>query len=349
MTSRLPTLFTGAFLLLSAASANAESFLRLSAETDLAGLAVQPTRVIDYGAFRWAVVSDEDAARLVAAGRSDLVVADAGEVRVPGYSFDPLRDGEPRARLRRAGNRWRTGVAPGAARRPAAQRLVPRARSRGSPRPAVLPPQQLPRLVRRRGRNAGPRPRLRALGRELPSGLQARQHPRRPFREDRQPGGLRLRRWRPRGRRRVAGGLRRRDGSRRESLRRRRLPHRRDGRRRRDDSRAGAESARDLARLPQPAAGARRRDVRPDRRRQPRRRRAGHRLRRAPRDPGRRRHGRDLGGLGHRRRLGSPGPRLPHRRRLHAGDRRQLYDPRPARQRLPGRRARHARRRHRRR
>ncbi|MDQ1346890.1 MAG: hypothetical protein QG573_259, partial [Acidobacteriota bacterium] len=96
MTSRLPTFLTGAFLLLSAGSTRAESYLRLPPESDLAGLALQPRRVIDYGAFRWAVVSDEDAARLLAAGRSDLVVADAGLVRVPGYSFDPLRDGEPR-------------------------------------------------------------------------------------------------------------------------------------------------------------------------------------------------------------------------------------------------------------
>ncbi len=61
MTNRLPALFTGAFLLLAAGSTKAESFLRLSAETDLARLAVQPSRVIDYGAFRWAVVSDEEA------------------------------------------------------------------------------------------------------------------------------------------------------------------------------------------------------------------------------------------------------------------------------------------------
>lgn len=96
MTNRLPALLTGAFLFFSVESASAESFLRLSAETDLAGLAIQPTRVIDYGAFRWAVVADEDAARLAAAGRGDLVVGDAGEIRVPGYSFDPLRNGEPR-------------------------------------------------------------------------------------------------------------------------------------------------------------------------------------------------------------------------------------------------------------
>ena len=94
-TSRLPAFLTGAFLLLSAASASAEGFLRLPAGTDLAALALYPTRVIDYGAFRWAVVADADAARLVATGRGDLVVAAAGEVRVPGFAFDPLRDGEP--------------------------------------------------------------------------------------------------------------------------------------------------------------------------------------------------------------------------------------------------------------
>lgn len=98
MTKRLPILFTGALLLLSAGTTKAESFLRLPAKTDLAeldALGVHPTRVIDYGAFRWAVVPDADASRLAAAGRADLVVPDAGEVRVPGYTFDPLRDGEP--------------------------------------------------------------------------------------------------------------------------------------------------------------------------------------------------------------------------------------------------------------
>ena len=95
MPRRLPALLTGAFLLLSAESASAESFLRLPAETDLADLAVHPIRVIDYGSFRWIAVPDEDAARLVAAGRSDLVVPGAGEIHVPGFEFDPLRDGEP--------------------------------------------------------------------------------------------------------------------------------------------------------------------------------------------------------------------------------------------------------------
>ena len=40
MTNRLPTFFTGAFLLLSAGTTRAESFLRLPPEGDLAGLAV---------------------------------------------------------------------------------------------------------------------------------------------------------------------------------------------------------------------------------------------------------------------------------------------------------------------
>ncbi len=96
MTSRLPTFFTGAFLVLSAGSVRAESFLRLPPETDLAALGAQPTRWIDYGAFRWAVVSDEDAARFAGADRSGFVVPEAGVIQLPGYSFDPLRDGEPR-------------------------------------------------------------------------------------------------------------------------------------------------------------------------------------------------------------------------------------------------------------
>ncbi len=92
---RLPTLLTGAFLLLSAASAEAEAFLRLPREIGPETLAVHPTRIVDYGAFRWAVVSDEEAARLSASGRSDLVDSAGGEIHVPGFAFDPLRDGEP--------------------------------------------------------------------------------------------------------------------------------------------------------------------------------------------------------------------------------------------------------------
>ena len=95
MTIRLPTLFTGAFLLFASTSAKAESFLRLPEETDLATLAVRPTQLIDYGTFRWAAVADDEAARLVAAGRGDLVVPEAGEIHVPGFAFDPQRDGEP--------------------------------------------------------------------------------------------------------------------------------------------------------------------------------------------------------------------------------------------------------------
>ncbi len=95
MTNRLPTFLTGAFLLLSAGSTQAESFLRLPAEIDLAELAVHPTQVIDYGAFRWVVVSDNEAERVAAAGHGDFVVPEAGEIHVPGFEFDPLRDGEP--------------------------------------------------------------------------------------------------------------------------------------------------------------------------------------------------------------------------------------------------------------
>lgn len=95
MTNRLPALFTGAILLLASTSAKAESFLRLPEQTDLATLAVRPMQVIDYGTFRWAVVADDEAARLVATGRGDLVVPEAGTIRVPGFAFDPLREGEP--------------------------------------------------------------------------------------------------------------------------------------------------------------------------------------------------------------------------------------------------------------
>ena len=95
MKNRLSVLFAGAFLLLSLESARAESFLRIAAETDLATLALHPSRVIDYGAFRWVVVADDEAERLAAAGLGDLVVPEAGEIHVPGFEFDPLRAGEP--------------------------------------------------------------------------------------------------------------------------------------------------------------------------------------------------------------------------------------------------------------
>ncbi|MEO7794962.1 MAG: S8 family serine peptidase [Thermoanaerobaculia bacterium] len=95
MTRRLAALSAGTLLLLAAESSHAEAFLRLPVEADLTALVLHPTRVIDYGAFRWVIVADDEAARLAASGRSDLLVPDAGEVRVPGYSFDPRRDGEP--------------------------------------------------------------------------------------------------------------------------------------------------------------------------------------------------------------------------------------------------------------
>ena len=93
--SRLPALLTGAFLLLSAASAEPSRSCAFRQETDLATLALHPSRGIDYGAFRWLVVPDAEATRLAAAGRADLIVPEAGEVQVPGFEFDPLREGEP--------------------------------------------------------------------------------------------------------------------------------------------------------------------------------------------------------------------------------------------------------------
>lgn len=85
------------FLLLAALApvAQAESFLRIETANDPALFAQPALHSFDYGAFRWLVVADDDAAQLVSAGRGDLVVQDAGEIRVPGYSFDPLRVGEP--------------------------------------------------------------------------------------------------------------------------------------------------------------------------------------------------------------------------------------------------------------
>ncbi len=54
---------------------------------------VQPTQALDYGSFYWLEVKAADLDRL--AGVPYVVVPDARQVRVPGFQFDPLVDGEP--------------------------------------------------------------------------------------------------------------------------------------------------------------------------------------------------------------------------------------------------------------
>jgi hypothetical protein len=69
--------------------------LETPAAAALDSLDVTPLRVLDYGSFRWVELSPADAAVMKAAGVRSQVVADAGQVRVMDYRFDPLFDGEP--------------------------------------------------------------------------------------------------------------------------------------------------------------------------------------------------------------------------------------------------------------
>ncbi|HXT52759.1 MAG TPA: S8 family serine peptidase [Thermoanaerobaculia bacterium] len=55
----------------------------------------RPTQSLDYGSFRWLELDAADLARLAARGIAYDEVPDARQVRVPGYAFDPLADGEP--------------------------------------------------------------------------------------------------------------------------------------------------------------------------------------------------------------------------------------------------------------
>lgn len=54
---------------------------------------VRPAQALDYGSFHWLEVDDADLARL--GGVPYVVVPDARQVRVPGFRFDPVTEGEP--------------------------------------------------------------------------------------------------------------------------------------------------------------------------------------------------------------------------------------------------------------
>lgn len=58
-------------------------------------LGVTPQLDLDYGSYRWLTLSSEELARLHQAGVEVTPQPDAFVVQVPGYRFDPLRDGEP--------------------------------------------------------------------------------------------------------------------------------------------------------------------------------------------------------------------------------------------------------------
>ncbi len=57
---------------------------------------VRPALDLDYGSFHWLEVKAADLARLAARGVPHTVVPDARQVRVPGFRFDPLAEGEPK-------------------------------------------------------------------------------------------------------------------------------------------------------------------------------------------------------------------------------------------------------------
>lgn len=62
---------------------------------DASALGLSPGLDIDYGSYRWLTLSTVEVERLRLSGVPFAIQTDAHTVRVPGYSFDPLRDGEP--------------------------------------------------------------------------------------------------------------------------------------------------------------------------------------------------------------------------------------------------------------
>ncbi|MHC1726016.1 MAG: S8 family serine peptidase [Syntrophobacteraceae bacterium] len=71
-------------------------FVRLPAAGERAeALGLQPRLDLDYGSFRWLELSRADYEKL-AAGRTDFTLEpEAAQVRVRGYAFNPLAEGEP--------------------------------------------------------------------------------------------------------------------------------------------------------------------------------------------------------------------------------------------------------------
>ena len=66
------------------------------ARARVAAAEVRPSQALDYGSFQWLEVQAADLARLDAHGVPYVLVPDARQVRVPGFRFDPLVEGEPR-------------------------------------------------------------------------------------------------------------------------------------------------------------------------------------------------------------------------------------------------------------
>ncbi|MCK5378572.1 MAG: S8 family serine peptidase [Acidobacteria bacterium] len=98
-----PTLITVALFsvlalaIVAGAQAESTEAIRIPAEAaaELRQLTLHPIHDLDYGSFRWLEVEASDIGRLRAAGIPFTKVEGFGEVRVMGFSFDPLVDGEP--------------------------------------------------------------------------------------------------------------------------------------------------------------------------------------------------------------------------------------------------------------
>jgi len=71
--------------------------VRIDAEQSkrLQELNITPRHQLDYGSYRLLELEADDLQRLERAGVQAAVVADSGQIRVNGYHFDPLLDGEP--------------------------------------------------------------------------------------------------------------------------------------------------------------------------------------------------------------------------------------------------------------
>jgi subtilisin family serine protease len=103
-----------AALLLSAAPLQAGSesvVVRVppQARAQVTAAGVQPTLDLDYGSFRWLELKAADLTRLAARGVPHTVVPDARQVRVPGFRFDPIGDGEPKLPTDRLADASRPG------------------------------------------------------------------------------------------------------------------------------------------------------------------------------------------------------------------------------------------------
>ena len=120
----------------------------------VAAAAVHPAQALDYGSFQWLEVESADLARLDARGVSYVLVPDARQVRVPGFRFDPLLDGEPELPAGPARRRLPPRLPAGPVLRAAQGRLALPDRRGGRAGPPVLPAQHLPGVGRAVGQRS---------------------------------------------------------------------------------------------------------------------------------------------------------------------------------------------------